>query len=188
MKKISADSTLAKTDWYTIKTTDDSYEYTETTPGVIILPVRAGRENLEVLIRKEPNPIYGDILTLVTGRTDDGETPLQTAVRELREEAGLILDEDCFYSIGDIFYRKSDATPEAAFIVICNHMKYEDPETDGSQYERDSKNSWIPISELDTLIQQSKDSGLLAVLAKFLSLVMDVEDNVKGYDYELSYF
>ena len=128
------------------------------------------------------------ILTLVTGRTDAGETPLQTAVRELREEAGLILDESCFYPIGDIFYRKSDATPEASYLVICENLQYEEPETNGSQYERDAKNSWVPISDLSTIIQKTEDSGLLSILAKFLSLVVDIDKNIKGYDYELNYF
>lgn len=182
------DKVLTQTEWYTIKSTPDDYEYIETNPGVVILPIRAGRDHLEVLLRKEPNPIYGEIVTLVTGRTDQGEDNLETAIRELREEAGLILDKSCFYPMGDIFYRKSDATPEACFFVICEDMEYEEPETDGSQYERDASNSWIPITELDTIIQESKDSGLLSMLAKLLSVVVDIEKNVEGYDYELTYF
>jgi len=42
---------------------------------------------------------------LPKGMRDEGETPLQAAQRELREETGLVFDADRFEEIGDFDYR-----------------------------------------------------------------------------------
>jgi 8-oxo-dGTP pyrophosphatase MutT (NUDIX family) len=40
------------------------------------------------------------------GMQDPGETPIQAAMRELREEAGLVFDEGMFRDLGCFDYRK----------------------------------------------------------------------------------
>jgi 8-oxo-dGTP pyrophosphatase MutT (NUDIX family) len=68
--------------------------------GIVI---RAGAQGHEVVLGRRRRDRDGVTWSLPKGTPDDGETPEQTALREVREETGLevrILDE-----VGDIHYR-----------------------------------------------------------------------------------
>ena len=57
------------------------------------------------------------------------------------------------------------------FFVFCDEAEYIEPTTDGTEEEKNSNNFWISIDDLDYVIEISKDTTLLSVLAKLLSLL-----------------
>ncbi len=90
--------TLHKTEWVELRRMKDpengvhGYDYLHESRcrGIVaILPVRSG-ENPDVLMRREVTPCWGmtEALSSITGGIDHGNTPLQTCVHELAEEAG----------------------------------------------------------------------------------------------------
>jgi 8-oxo-dGTP pyrophosphatase MutT (NUDIX family)/5'(3')-deoxyribonucleotidase len=176
-KKASADlkndKTLYTTEWIILKETDGGYIYTITKPGVAILPIRQIGDHLEVLVRQQVSGLFGETTTIVTGRSDEGEDPLQTAIRELQEETGIIVsDPTSFVQVGDLYYGKNNPIPDTLFFVFIENAKtsYEKPETDGTIFEEFSQNYWISEYELESLLLVSEDPTLYSVLCKFLLL------------------
>ena len=66
---------------------EDNYEIADTPDAVAILAVDA--EDRVVFVRQRRIATGGSLLELPAGLIDAGETPLETAKRELREETGL---------------------------------------------------------------------------------------------------
>ncbi len=60
-----------------------------------------------LLLRRHPLKIEGGTWGVPGGKHDPGETPLQAACRELREETGLDLPEDAFTPLGTFYVRLS---------------------------------------------------------------------------------
>lgn len=46
-----------------------------------------------IFITEEEQPVKGSFISLIGGRVDEGETPLEGAKRELLEESGLVSDD-----------------------------------------------------------------------------------------------
>ncbi len=166
------DKTLYATEWITLKETNSGYIYTVTKPGVAILPIRQIGDHLEVLVRQQISGLLGETITVVTGRSEEGETQLETAVRELQEETGIITNPESFVKVGDLYYGKNNPIPDALFFVLIEELqtKYEKPETDGTIFEEFSKNFWVSEYELENLLLVSEDPTLYNVLCKFLLL------------------
>jgi ADP-ribose pyrophosphatase len=66
---------------------EDGKEIVVHGPVVAIVPV--GRDGRVTLVRQERPAVGGTVLELPAGGVEDGETPLESARRELREETGL---------------------------------------------------------------------------------------------------
>lgn len=66
---------------------EDGYEIADTPDAVAIVAVDA--EDRFVFVRQRRVAVGGELLELPAGLIDEGETPLESARRELREETGL---------------------------------------------------------------------------------------------------
>jgi len=66
---------------------EDGYEIADTPDAVAIVAIDA--EDRFVFVRQRRVATGGKLLELPAGLIDEGETPLETAQRELREETGL---------------------------------------------------------------------------------------------------
>jgi ADP-ribose pyrophosphatase len=66
---------------------ENGYEIAETPDAVAVVAIDA--EGRVVLVRQRRPAVGADVLELPAGLIDDGEEPLATAKRELREETGL---------------------------------------------------------------------------------------------------
>lgn len=100
----------------------DGWEYIWNKPGVGVLPFRTNPSTgqLEFLCRIEQCPSYGatPLLTCVTGRADEGENPLTTAIRELREETGYdCQDQSKWTNLGAMRLGKASINAEILFCV-----------------------------------------------------------------------
>jgi 8-oxo-dGTP pyrophosphatase MutT (NUDIX family)/5'(3')-deoxyribonucleotidase len=164
------DEILGQGKWITLKKSESGWEYITQRPGVILLPIRGvDTSNIEILLRKDVNPIHGETLTLITGRIDEGEEPILTAMRELKEEAGVINQNiDNFKEVCDIYYGKCIATPDKLFFVIVEDAIYEKPITDGSTFESLATNLWMNMNEIKSLVTTSTDPIFLQAISKFL--------------------
>jgi ADP-ribose pyrophosphatase len=66
---------------------ENGYEIAETPDAVAVVAIDV--EGRVVLVRQRRPAVGADVLELPAGLIDDGEEPLATAKRELREETGL---------------------------------------------------------------------------------------------------
>jgi|AntRauTorcE11897_2_1112592.scaffolds.fasta_scaffold00046_83 8-oxo-dGTP pyrophosphatase MutT (NUDIX family) len=117
---------------------------------VAILPVSFSRG---MLVRHEFTPCWGDGLNVssITGgwEKDRHPTPIDTVLEELREEAGIVLnDESCIMSLGTCRGTKSSDTLYHLFVVDLTEEDMWDQieiETDGSVLEGKAHNEWVTV-------------------------------------------
>ena len=122
------DETLWEDEWIAVKKKDDLYTYTHSIKsdgkGVAVLGYSYDDEDYEdtkmmVLGRYEDTPPHGDGITLtsLTGMVEKGDTPLETAVKELKEESGISVDASKLEEIGTVMPSKSSDTVIHLFAV-----------------------------------------------------------------------
>jgi 8-oxo-dGTP pyrophosphatase MutT (NUDIX family)/5'(3')-deoxyribonucleotidase len=173
------DEVLYSTPWITLRKTPGDYVYVTTKPGVVLLPIRQVNNSIEVLLRREPSELFEENISLLSGRSDEGEGPIQTAIRELKEEAGLILsDESRYVDFGEIYHGRNNPIPDTLFFVFTDGAKQTTPTTDGTSYEEMSLSFWISVDDLKTLVITSKNSLLLSVCAKFFIGLEGLNENL----------
>ena len=156
---MSNEKIIFSTDWIAVKETARGYHYLERKgrDSVAIFLVRksnVNREEYEVLIRQQPlcidipdvNQEHRLYPCPITGGIDEGESPEETATREVYEESGFSVrvlplgkyivgtqtNEICYIYYADV----TDVEPEIA-------------QQDGSYFESISKNEWHPLSYLN---------------------------------------
>ena len=163
-----SDKVLFKSPWFKLLATKDNYEYMLQRPGIGILPYKANEYGeIFFLIRFELNPVYKEkAITLVTGRIDKGETFDICALRELREEAGIIGNPENLELIGKLRGNKSMFTLERIYIIDVTDAEYTEIVGDGSISEKESINKWVSFNELSNYTNQSDDAYLNFVYAK----------------------
>ncbi|TNK96629.1 NUDIX hydrolase, partial [Mycoplasmopsis pullorum] len=89
----------------------------------------------------------------ITGTIEDCETPLETAIKEIKEEGGLIVKTKNLVS--DSFYLATTQSNE----VVYSFLFEVDTNTetvpilnDGSYFESISKSIWVSQEELETML------------------------------------
>ena len=157
---------LFKGDWLSVVERDGwefVYDHRCKGRGVALLPYR--REDngrIVFLIRKEPIPCWGDgrVPCSISGmRDEEGETPEQTAARELKEETGYQIQLDELVSLGMGQTSKASSTTVNLYTVdLTGH--------DAGPAENAEKGIavWVPNP-----VQQSNDSLLGLLLARMFT-------------------
>lgn len=79
----------------------------------------------------------------LSGTIDPGESPKETARRELQEESGFIVSEDDLAYLGKTFLSKGSGTEIFYFCVDVTDKPWEEPSGDGSKFEKMAKTIWI---------------------------------------------
>lgn len=124
---------------------------------VAFVPYRydTNSKNFQVLLRYEATPCWDYIKQVpssFTGGVEEGETPLQTVIHELREEAGYIIDNTGIISLGQVFGSKSSDTIYFLFGVNLTNLKPEQNLTSESELEKTSYNQWVNFNTIGRLV------------------------------------
>ena len=99
-----------------------------------------------VLGRYEICPAHDDPspqLCAITGGVENGKTPIESAIRELREEAGYCADEMDLDPLGEVRPSKSADTQTYLYAFDANGKVQHEITGDGSEYERGSYCEWV---------------------------------------------
>jgi 8-oxo-dGTP pyrophosphatase MutT (NUDIX family) len=134
-------------------------------PSVVVMPYvidESGNPISIGIISEISNSRPGGITkTLITGSpNDDDANILQTAIRELKEESGISVENvDKWKFLGNIYTSKMISNPNPCFSVDVSGMTIGNRETDGTSDERDSSFEMMDIGEALSL-----DDALVSTL------------------------
>lgn len=123
--------------------TGDSFYYFSESDKVVILPYFVYLGNVKIVCLIEPVSTWGrdKELTAITGSIEDYETPEKSAVRELEEEAGIIVPfNDKWIELGEFNVSKSLSSKRHHYLVDIGNAEFsEKVDTDGSFFEKKTK-------------------------------------------------
>lgn len=117
-------------------------------------------ETNQIVLRYEYIPTFKFIdgqeyhVTLVSGGIENGETPEKAILRELEEEAGIVLREDYqLEAMRPLFISKSSANKYYPYLIPLNERDYHEivAKGDGSKEEAMSKSVKVDIKFIDSL-------------------------------------
>jgi ADP-ribose diphosphatase len=139
----------------------DGREVVEHGPAVAIVPVSDGQVTL---VRQERVPAGGQVLELPAGGVEEGESPLETARRELREETGLHGGE--WVEVAS-FFTTPGFVDEKMHLFLATGLEQGEPSPEGSE---DLELVRVRLDEVPALVEEIEDAktlvGLLFLLRR----------------------
>ena len=143
----------------------DDYIFTHTKNSVVyILPYRRPKRGAYLFGRFEVCPAHSSQkdLCAITGQCQPDDDPLQVAIGELREEAGMIVNPSQIVSLGSGYLTKQADTTAYFFSVDVTDIPRTRASSDGSKFEQGSYCDWISRAQA----LASSCVGLQALIAR----------------------
>jgi ADP-ribose pyrophosphatase len=137
----------------------DGKEIVEHGDAVAIVPVSDGQVTL---VRQQRVAAGGKVLELPAGILEAGESPLESARRELREETGLHAGE--WVEVAT-FFSSPGFTDERIHLFIATGLEQGEASPDESE---DIELVRMPLDEVPALIEEVEDAKTLAGLLLLL--------------------
>ncbi len=134
-------------------------------------------KNYVIVIAKEGNYFYlieqyryttkSKLLAVVAGAIEKGDTPLITAKKELKEEAGIIAKK--FEKLG-WFYAEYGKSGQKAYVFLAEDLEVGEQNPDDFEKEAGIKRKKLKISEIKKLIKSGKikDHDTLSAFCLFM--------------------
>lgn len=142
---------------------------------VSFVPFKNKGNGIQFLIRCEATPCWdyvNQVPSSFTGCVEKGESPLETVIRELKEEAGYIVNQNNIINLGQVFGSKSSDT--IYFLFGVDLTESQDPgiiEIE-NELEKSAYNVWIDIND-SFEISDSLFNCVCYRLLNFLKMVKD---------------
>jgi 8-oxo-dGTP pyrophosphatase MutT (NUDIX family) len=163
------DRILFDNEWLQIRETPDRYVYCHDAKGgghgVAVLAYRAVDGEIQVVGRYERCPCHHDgfALTSLTGMMDSSlEDAVATAVRELKEEAGIDATTDEMESLGTVRPSKHDDAVLHLFCVDVGDREIGEAVGDGTAGEVGAYCRWVSFKDAIW----SKSASLVTMVAR----------------------
>lgn len=122
----------------------------------VIALVAAFNDNKELLLLKRSNDVHqGGLWSFPGGKVETNETPLNAAIRELKEETGLT--GKLWRHLGKASHSYDDRTLKFLFFV-CNCP-------DISNLNSESPHAWVKLDQLDNFPMPEANSKLIPSLS-----------------------
>jgi len=141
---------------------EDGKEVVVHGPAVAIVAI--DNDDTVTFVRQQRPGAHGKLLEIPAGNVDDGEEPLATAQRELREETGLRGGE--WVEVARV-YSSPGFCDERVHLFLARGVTHGEASPEGSE---DIELVRIPVSEIETLIAEVEDAKTLAGLLLYLRL------------------
>lgn len=152
--------------WFSHHVTDEGVEYlAEKRDGITCLcydPTRADKPFLLLHEQMSAKMVETPQLCSLTGSIDEGEEPLQTCIREIREEAGVVVLSEMVTYHGPLHTYKGCTKVTHVFSANIAGCNFVNATGDGSEAEENAFVRWHSLQEL----LATEDALLLATLAK----------------------
>ena len=170
-KILAALETLFDAGWFSyVKLSDDTGVIVEKKDGVTVLPFILGKVERPFYLlheRMAATLSLAPTLCSLTGSIDGEDSPFDTALRELREEAGLVILSSALYPLGEYVHTYKGCTKKTwMFAADITNAYPVEAQGDGSVVEQQA------FCQLHTLAElvNCQDALLLASLARFQNL------------------
>lgn len=134
-------------------------EIVQTGAAVAIVPVSEGHVTF---VRQERVPVGGKVLELPAGKVEHGESPLESARRELREETGLHGGD---WVEAAAFFTSPGFADEKIHLFIATGLEPGDATPEQTE---DLELVRVPLDEIVSLIDEVEDAKTLAGLLLLL--------------------
>lgn len=147
----------------------------DTVDAVAILAVlqQDGAPAKTILVKQFRPPVGSYTIELPAGLIDDGETPAEAAVRELREETGLIADVDACCLSSPLVLSPGLTNENVIMVTVPVDMSRSENRPDSAQQElEDGEDIQLITCELQdlqhTLQRLQHDDGLLVFAGLYM--------------------
>jgi ADP-ribose pyrophosphatase len=141
---------------------EDGKEIVVHGPAVAIVAV--DRDRQVKLVRQQRAPAGGPLLELPAGGVEEGETPLATARRELREETGLHGGD---WTEVAAFFTTPGFCDERMHLFLARELEQGDAEPEESEQLELVR---VPLDDVPALLPEIEDGKTLAGLLLLLRL------------------
>jgi ADP-ribose pyrophosphatase len=139
----------------------DGWEIVEHRDAVAIVPVS---ESQLTLVRQLRAAVGGKVLELPAGLLEDGETPLESARRELREETGLYGGDWVEVAA---FFTSPGFTDEKIHLFIATSLEQGEASPEDTEELEVVR---VPLDQVSSLLDEVEDAKTLAGLLLLLHL------------------
>lgn len=165
-----SDKVLYKTNFLSLIERDGWYYFAQipgSAGGVAILLYRQDKEK-PILGRYEICPAHGDglALTAIAGGIEEGDTPLQTAIKEAYEEAGYKLQTSELVNLGSCRLSTNQDTIVYLFAADVTGIRRYPAPGDGTRGEEGSNCDWVSAKEAILSKSAYMSALLLRLFAK----------------------